>query len=172
MSGAGRTVLAISSQRLSPVPRPKSNKCIKRLNLSDPSPKRQRRSRWGGQTEHLDRHCLACGRSGGPAACPRDTSSREPLRPRPRPAHPSGPAHASGPAQAPVGARSHPLPSRGGAQGSASGWCRRAVFAMELVPRTSPVVLLLLLLLGLSTGRFGKKVHQRPVHPSPGMRVC
>lgn len=107
MSGAERTVLAISSQRLSPVPRPKSNKCIKRLNPSDPSPKRQRRSRWGRQTEHLDRHCLARGReaqqsAGGTlAAASRSGPAHVPPTPQapptpqgpPRPRSEPGPTH-------------------------------------------------------------------------------
>lgn len=102
MSRAGRTVLAvISPERFSPVPRPKSNKRIKRLNFSDPSPKRQRKT-WQGR-QNTPRAATRLGvrqtstagaghwqpraaRRPGPAPGPLKQAP-PPARPRPGPTH-------------------------------------------------------------------------------------
>ena len=58
-----------------------------------------------------------------------------------------------------------PPQSRGGEPRPAGSWCSCEVFIMELAPRSCPVPPLLLFL-GLSSGRFGQKMLQRPVRPS------
>lgn len=134
-------------------------KCIPHLFLSALSSQHGKEPCGGAGRPCHPEPCqdLSCPAEGAP-----DTASRlaaqAPPHSGPRP--PSLRPH-SDPAPDPV--QAPPTPSRAGAPGPAYCCCCSALFVMELAPRVCLLSLPLLLLLGLSAGRFGHRMSQGPV---------